>query len=147
MPDGLRPLEAEAVADGVHNVTRLLDRWVDGSERYEAPGESLLVALAAGTERVVGVGGISRCPDVAGALRVRRFYVAADWRRDGVARLIAETLIEDARRNAELVTCNAGASAAAVPFWESMGFSRSEAAGVTHELKLSITGPGAAATA
>lgn len=135
MPDGLTGLEVEARSSGVRNVTMLVDRWVDGSERFDAPGELLLVARDSASGCVIGVGGLSRCPDVAGAFRVRRFYVAERWRRRGIARTLARALIDDRSRRGDLLTCNAKASGSAAPFWESMGFERVDGIdGITHQL-------------
>ncbi len=133
MPEGLAALAEDALREGVRNVSMLISRWVDGSETYQLPGENLLVAIDPTDASVVGVGGLSVCPDVPGALRVRRFYVAHDWRRRGVARALAEQIMADGARSTELLTCNAAASDAARPFWESMGFVPSTVAGITHE--------------
>lgn len=131
MPDGLRDLAADAAVQGVRNMSILMDRWVDGSERFDRVGESLLIAeTEAGA--VVGVGGLSHCPHVPGALRVRRFYVATDWRRKGVARTLAKRLVDDGFRHSDTLTCNARASTAAAPFWEAMGFRPVDIDGVTH---------------
>lgn len=135
MPDALRVLEIEARSFGIRNVGTLIDRWVDGSERFDGPGEALLVAVDPGLDLVVGVGGLSRCPDVAGALRVRRFYVAKQWRRRGIARTLARGLIASGLQQTDVLTCNAGASAGAAPFWEAMGFEPVDVAGITHCLR------------
>lgn len=130
LPGGIDHLRASAEAEGLRNVGTLIDRWRDGSERYDRDGERVLAAIAGGD--VVGVGGLSRCPSVPGALRVRRFYVAPAWRRHGVARSLAAALLPGGFDHADTITCNAGASDAAAPFWESLGFSRTDLAGVTH---------------
>lgn len=131
-PHGLGRLVAEAAAAGIRNVAAVVDRWADGSERYDAPGEALLVAIDGEQGDVIGVGGLSRCPHVAGALRVRRFYVVAAWRRRGVARAIAQELIDLGERGADVLTCNARASAAAPLFWDAMGFEPVTIDGITH---------------
>ncbi len=135
LPQDLRELAAEAEAAGINNVTRLIDRWADGTERYDRPGESVLVAWA--SARVVGVGGLSQCRDVPAALRVRRFFVSADVRRRGIARRLAEQLIASGFEHTSELTCNAGASAAAPPFWEALGFQPVDVAGITHRLERS----------
>lgn len=135
MPNGLSGLEAEAKSRGIRNVSALVARWMDGSERFDGPGELLLVAVDPAAGAVVGVGGLTMCPDVHGALRMRRFYVAERWRRRGVAKALAETLITAGFRSTELLTCNAGASEAAPPFWEAMGFSSADVVGITHLLR------------
>jgi GNAT superfamily N-acetyltransferase len=128
----LAHLAEEATRQGIRNVATLLARWEDGSERYDRLGETMLVALDSAGEKVIGVGGLTQCPHVDGAMRVRRFYVATDFRRSGVARALAEQLIVHGFDFATTLTCNAKASAAAPPFWEAMGFSRSDVAGITH---------------
>jgi GNAT superfamily N-acetyltransferase len=135
LPDGLRDLEREATAGGIGNVSTLISCWVDGSQRYDRPGESLLVAVDAATNEVIGVGGLSQCPHVPGALRVRRFYVAELWRRRGVANAMARELIDGGLSVTDTLTCNARASAMAPPFWESLGFRPVEAEGITHRYR------------
>jgi GNAT superfamily N-acetyltransferase len=130
LPSGLDRLRAEAEAEAIRNVPTLVDRWLDGSERYDRDGERVLAAIAA--DEVVGIGALSRCPTVPDALRVRRFYVSPAWRRRGVARRLATTLLASGFDHAETITCNAGASDAAAPFWERMGFARTDITGVTH---------------
>ncbi len=126
-------LAAEAAEAGIRNVGRLIEWWFDGTQTYNADGELLLIARSG--QRPIGVGGVAECPDVAGALRVRRFYVASSWRRRGVASALASRLVEHAGGHASTITCNAQASAAAPVFWEAMGFSRVEIPGITHVLQ------------
>ena len=130
LPDDLARLAGEASAEGIANVARLIESWADGSQRYDRPGEAMLLGWSA--DVVVGVGGLARCPDVPGALRVRRFYVSAAMRRRGVATMLAEALIATAFEHVDTISCNAGASAAAPPFWEASGFAPVDRAGITH---------------
>lgn len=131
VPDGLDALASAATAEGIRIVSTVVARWRDGTERFDGPGERLLVAVD-DAGRVVGIGGISACPTVAGALRVRRFYVDPGWRRAGVGRALAEAVIEHALAHVDLLTCNARASAAAPVFWERMGFEPVDRDGITH---------------
>lgn len=130
LPDGLVSLAREAEREGIRIVATVLERWSDGRERFQAPGDMILAATAG--DEVVGIGGLSHCPHVGGALRVRRCYVAPSWRRHGVARALAIELIAAGLSYADLITCNAQASATAPPFWESMGFVPVDTAGITH---------------
>ena len=132
LPSGLDALRREADAEGIRIVSTVIGGWVDGAQRYDQPGESLLVAQCDGV--VVAVGGLAWCPNVAGALRVRRFYVSPASRRKGIARELAQRLIDDSAVHASVVTCNAQASGAAPPFWESLGFQRVDTTGITHRL-------------
>jgi len=135
LPSDLDGLRREADDEGIRVVGVVIDRWVDGTQRYDVPGESLLVA-ARPHGVAVAVGGLSWCPNVAGALRVRRFYVSPATRRQGIASDLATRLIDGARNHTSKVTCNAQASASAPPFWESLGFAPVDADGITHVLDL-----------
>ncbi|HUF32160.1 MAG TPA: GNAT family N-acetyltransferase [Acidimicrobiales bacterium] len=130
LPDGLISLAGHADREGIRIVATVLQRWRDGTERFRAPGEAILAATSGG--EIVGIGGLSQCPNVERALRMRRFYVAPAWRRQGVARALASGLIAAAFEHTDVITCNAGASAAAAPFWESMGFLPVDVEGITH---------------
>ena len=131
MPDGVSELARIATAEGIANVQRALEMWIDGRECFEGPGETLLVALD-GTGSVVGLGGLSQCPHASGALRMRRFYISPSWRRSGVATALATRLITLGLEHTTELTCNAQASKEAAPFWESLGFRPVERHGFTH---------------
>lgn len=133
LAERLGGLAEDAAREGIRIVRTLTERWIDGTERFDRVGENVLVAVAG--HKVIGVGALSQCPSVGGALRVRRFYVSPGWRRRGVARALASQLIESGFAHADLLTCNAGASDAATPFWESMGFEPVTAEGITHSLR------------
>lgn len=130
LPDRVALLASRAEQEGIRIVSTLRERWEDESERYGGHGEAVLAAVARG--EVVGVGGLSHCPHVDGALRMRRFYVAPAWRRRGVARSLAQELITTGHVYADVITCNARASVAAAPFWESVGFIPVDVEGITH---------------
>ncbi|HEX6237912.1 MAG TPA: GNAT family N-acetyltransferase [Acidimicrobiales bacterium] len=130
LPGGLGSLADHAEQEGIRIVSTLLERWRDGSERYQQPGEAILAATSSG--EAVGIGALSQCPHVGNALRVRRFYVAPTWRRQGVASALATELIAAGFESTDVITCNARASAAAAPFWESLGFVPASAEGITH---------------
>lgn len=133
IPAGLVSLLELGTAEGIGVVSGVLERWDSGEQRFDNTGETLLVAVdRAGL--VVGIGGITPCPHVEGALRMRRFYVDPRSRRHGVAGDLARALIEQGFKTTSTITCNARASDAAAPFWESLGFSQSPLAGITHVL-------------
>jgi len=134
LPAGLDLLRCEADDERIRVVSTVIDRWIDGTQRYDQPGESLLVGRVG--ERIVAVGGLAWCPNVTGALRVRRFYVSPAARRQRVAHDLARQLIDDGAGYTAVITCNARASDAAAPFWESLGFLPVDADGITHRLDL-----------
>ena len=134
LPDGLPALLADAAAEGVRNMALLADGWASGDQRFQGDGEALLGALLAG--ELAGIGGLSIEPAAAEpARRVRRFYVRPAFRRQGVARTLASALIQEALDQVDLLTCNAAASPAAVPFWEAQGFSPDNSGPWTHVLR------------
>lgn len=136
LPEGFDALLADAAAEGVRNMALLADDWASGDQRFQGDGEALLGALLAGT--LVGVGGLSVEPDtIEPALRVRRFYVRPDFRRQGVARTLASALIQEGLDQVDLLTVNAAASPAAAPFWKAQGFSPDAAGPWTHVLRRS----------
>ena len=136
LPDGFAALLADAAAEGVRNMALLADGWASGDQRFQGDGETLLGALLAGT--LVGVGGLSVEPAAdRPALRVRRFYVRPDFRRQGVARTLASALIQEGLDQVDLLTVNAAASPAAAPFWEAQGFSPDATGPWTHVLRRS----------
>lgn len=130
MPGVVSGLLGASLGESIRNVERLVQNWMDGSTRFNRRGEALLVAASAGD--VVGVGGLLRCRDVQGALRVSRFYVDPEHRRLSVASALAAELLRRCVGCVELVTCNAQASPSARQFWESVGFKPVEHAGITH---------------
>ena len=105
LPDGVAPLAGHADQEGVRIVATVLERWEDESERYRGRGEAILAAVVG--DEVVSIGALSHCPQVYGALRMRRFYVAPAWRRHGVAHSLAGELIATGHGYTDLITCNA----------------------------------------
>lgn len=132
-------LASAAAAEDIPVVKNVIANWQDSSQRFDQPGELLLIASADvgenATSTPIGIGGLSQCPHIPGAFRVRRFYIHPAWRRLGVARAIAKRTIDHGSTHADMLTCNARASSAAAPFWESMGFLSSKRPGITHTLR------------
>jgi GNAT superfamily N-acetyltransferase len=63
---------------------------------------------------------------------MRRFYVRPAFRRNGVGRVLATTLLNQARCTDRQVTVNAAPGS--VPLWESLGFRPNVSDGHTHIL-------------
>lgn len=123
-PTVLVELAADAETDGWRMVSRLIAEWVDGSNRFAAPGERAYVAVA-NDGRPVAVVGLNIDPFASDPTvgRVRRLYVARAQRRKGVASALTKKLTADAAhhfRMLRLRTDNAAASA----FYEAIGFTR-----------------------
>ena len=132
---GLDGLQLIATEEGINNVSRLIKEWNLAQTLFDGVGECLFIAQINGMS--IGVGGILKCKVVPDALRVSRFYVHPEWRRQGIARAIAKAGLSHAWNFTEVVTCNAQASSIASPFWESVGFEPVNIQGITHILKVS----------
>lgn len=123
-------MQAEARAEGHRMLDTLAADWAAGTTRFDGDGEALLVAYSAG--RLAGIAGITKDPVVPNALRMRRFYVRASHRRDGLGRALALELLDPERRRGRVVTVNAGTGSEA--FWQALGFVRDLRDGHTHVL-------------
>ena len=129
LPDGFDVLRAEARAEGYRHVERLADEWIAGTMRFDREGEALMAATLA-PRQLAGIGGLTIDPSQPGALRMRRFYVRAPFRRNGIGRAIAEHLLARARTFDRVITVNAGTGSE--PFWRSLGFVAEPRNGHTH---------------
>src|SRR5262245_21919431 len=96
-PDSLSVLEADAVSDGRIMVSRFLQEWRDGLNRFALPGEKAYIARRG--ERICAICGLNRDPFAAdGSIgRVRRLYVAVRDRRNGIGTAVIDQLMADAR--------------------------------------------------
>jgi ribosomal protein S18 acetylase RimI-like enzyme len=114
-------LEADAKSDGRVMVSRLVQEWRDGRNRFARAGERVYVARR--RERVAGVCGLNVDPfagsDTIG--RVRRLYVAVQDRRKGVGTAVVEHLMADAGATFEWIRLRTN-DAAAAEFYEAIGF-------------------------
>jgi GNAT superfamily N-acetyltransferase len=92
----LTALEREASGQGFKFVSRLVEDWRTGANRFDKAGERLLVASWAGT--VVGVGGLNVDPYASSArtARLRHLFVAGDFRRQGIGEALVMALLEEA---------------------------------------------------
>jgi GNAT superfamily N-acetyltransferase len=127
LPKGFGALRADALAEGYRFVERLAADWTAGAMRFDCEGEALLSGHVAGA--LAGIGGLTIEPAIAGALRMRRFYVRSAFRRTGLGRQIARALLAGVSAD-RLVTVNA--APASFSFWESLGFVPDARDGHTH---------------
>jgi GNAT superfamily N-acetyltransferase len=131
----LEGLLAASAAEGVHIIQTLIDRWNDGSNRFDQPGEALFFALEGGN--VIGVGGRNIDPYVGDSrvLRVRRIYVSPAFRARGIARLLLKAILDVPTQDFTCFTL-ATQNPAAARLYESIGFSPTGEAQTTHQLWL-----------
>ncbi len=138
LPAGFEALRAEARAEGYRMLDTLAADWHSGEARFDRAGEALLAAYSG--DALAGIGGRTREPEVAGAFRMRRFYVRRAFRRAGLGRELAAALSVPARETGRTVTVNAAAGSEG--FWEALGFAAVEGRGYTHILPADRRGPG-----
>ncbi len=133
LPEGFDVLRAEAVREGYRHMARLADDWASGSERFDKAGEALFAAYIEG--ELAGVGGVTREPtDPEGdVMRARRLYVLPRFRGTGAGRALVGAIVQQAFAEASRCTVHAGRDAP--EFWDAMGFARTNAPGLTHELR------------
>lgn len=129
LPVDFSNLQSDATQEGFGFLDRLVNEWASGANRFNKPGEALVVARRDGA--IAGIGGVTEDPFQAEALRMRRFYVRPCHRRLGIAKAIAEPLLRMALQTGRPVTLNAG-TAIAPAFWEGLGFAPCVAQHHTH---------------
>jgi GNAT superfamily N-acetyltransferase len=135
LPVGFDALRAEALAEGREFVERLAADWATHTNRFNREGEALLAAHV--NDVLAGIGGLTIEPIMPGALRMRRFYVRASFRRGGVGRELASALLARARSANRAVTVNAAPES--IAFWEALGFASDARDGYTHILNTDRT--------
>lgn len=133
LPAGLASLAEQARREGHGHLDRLIADWNSGAMRFDRPGEALLAAFL--DDELVGIGGLTMEPKLRSAFRMRRFYVAPEFRGHGIGRQLAEELMKHAA-GLEALTVNAGDKEAA-GFWVKLGFGAVNSDGFTHVLGLS----------
>jgi GNAT superfamily N-acetyltransferase len=129
LPPGFELLRHAADGEAYGMLAVLAKQWADGTNRFDKPGEALVAAYEGNV--LVGVGAMTHDPNIAGALRMRRFYVSSRHRRHGVGRAIAKALLDRPEVAGKTITLNAP-QAEAARFWEALGFIRDDRDGHTH---------------
>ena len=135
LPIAIDAMRDEARAEGYHMLDTLTTEWTAGVQRFDRDGEALYAAYAA-DGALAGIGGITLEPAIPGALRMRRFYVRAPFRRAGIARHLAAAAL--APHAEKTITVNAGSGSE--PFWEALGFVRDRRGNHTHNLPAGKSG-------
>lgn len=135
LPDGFALLRSEAAQEGFRNMEALFGQWQDGTQRFDRPGELLVVARLSG--ELAGIGGITEDFIDPSALRMRRFFVRAPYRRRGVGWSIADFLLTAASPLSRPIFVHAETEEATA-FWESLSFERIEREKTTHRLAIRL---------
>lgn len=134
LPEDVQVLLRVSREEGHNLVSRLVDDWEDGSNRFDRPGEVALEARLG--SRLVGVGGLNRDPylDDPGVGRIRHVYLSPDARGLGVGRVLVMSLVEHARGHFSRVRLRTG-DAKASGFYLRLGFEEApDEPDATHQL-------------
>ena len=134
LPQGFAALRAEAAGEGFGHIEKLAEGWASGEQRFDGEGEALLAIFVGG--ELAGIGGVTRehLEPQLGAMRMRRLYVRAAFRRRGVGRALVGAMIQQGLAGARVLTVNAGTPDAPA-FWSAMGFAPDPRNGRTHVLR------------
>ena len=132
--DGLDALAAEAAGQGFQFLHKLSFEWETGVNRFDGPGELLLGGFDA--DDLVAIGGL-HCDPYLGqpaVARIRRVYVRAASRRQGIGGQLVRRLIDIARPHFLSLRLRAVTPDAA-RLYESLGFEPVQGDHVTHVLR------------
>ncbi len=118
---GFSELVREASAEGFAFLATAKHEWATGENRFSKPGEAFYAVFA--HEQLAAVGGLNQdpwlhTPEIG---RLRRIYVRAAWRRQGIGALLVSTMLADARQSFRTVRLRADNPSAA-RLYESFGF-------------------------
>jgi GNAT superfamily N-acetyltransferase len=124
-----------SLSEGHHMVHRLVTDFRAGTNRFDAPGESLFAHIDGNA--VVAVGGVNVDEErrFGSAGRVRRLYVIPRCRGNGLARSLLNEIIVRTFRKFDVLTVNVG-KLDARGFYEHFGFTPIEHTGITHVKQL-----------
>ncbi|WP_068774282.1 GNAT family N-acetyltransferase [Paenibacillus sp. FJAT-26967] len=116
----LNELVTGSVREGFRHLTRLVEDYHAGSNRFDQTGEALFLCRV--EDKIVGICGLNRDPYYGeGVGRVRRLYVHRAYRRHGIGHtLTKEVLNEAAKHYNRLVLWTDNPAAAA--FYVLLGF-------------------------
>ena len=118
---GFAELVQEASSEGFVFLAAAEHEWTTGENRFSQPGEAFYAVFA--EEQLVAVGGVNQdpylhTPEIG---RLRRIYVRAAWRRQGLGALLVSTMLADARQTFHTVRLRADNQTAA-RLYETFGF-------------------------
>ncbi len=138
--DDLRRLHTDARAHGFEAFDRLIDDYEAGINRFDQPGETLLVARLA--DRVAGVCGLNVDPFAADRRigRVRRLYMGASFRRQSLGTALVRAVEVVGARSFDVLRLRTH-DAAADAFYRALGYVGIDDPNATHLKQLGIQSP------
>ena len=128
-------LATQAASEGHLFVGRLAADWASGRNRFEGAGEFLLLVWHA--SRLVGTCGLNQDPyqPDSGIGRLRRLYVALEWRGHGLGSSLTTSALSSASPTFRTVRRRTHAPPAAA-FYRRRGFREVGGDDATHEIQI-----------
>lgn len=119
--DDLRPLLEESREQGFEFLDRLVLEYNNGTNKFQRPGEALLGIYR--DRQLIAIGGLNRDPYSADSDigRVRHVYVLLAWRKQGIGKLLVQTIIEHAKGHFRILTLRTFSDQAS-GFYGAIGF-------------------------
>ncbi|ANU26538.1 GNAT family N-acetyltransferase [Planococcus versutus] len=116
-------LVEESEAEGYRFLRRLVDQYEDGSNTFDQVDE-VLYGVWDHQDHLLAIGGLNRDPYSTkdGVGRLRRFYISANARRQGVGTKLLQKILEDAKGHFNELVVRTDSSAADA-FYRANGFS------------------------
>lgn len=134
LPPLILTLEKEAAAEGFRFLTRLIEEWKSGKNRFDAPGECLMAVYLG--HCLIGIGGLSVDPHTQShTARLRRVYIATSFRGQRIGQALVKALVEYAAHHFQIVRLSTDTPAGNA-FYMRCGFNRSGDAHATHTMLL-----------
>ena len=130
-------LVQESEAEGYRFLSRLVNDFQDGTNRFNKPGEALFAVQNDGGD-VVAIGGVNQSPfaNDTQVARLQRFYVLDDARRQGVGSLLLKEIVNHSHDTFNEMTVRTESSKADA-FYRANGFELDDTASeTTHVMKL-----------
>jgi len=116
-------LLAESEDAGFRFLRRLKEDWLNKANRFDKEGEGLFLLWKA--DELIGIGGINRDPYCQNKKigRLRRFYIKADQRSQGLGALLLKYIIAEKGKAFQEIQLYTDTESAA-RFYEKQGFER-----------------------
>lgn len=131
LPPAVNHLAQEAFDEGFTFVKTMLSEWQNG-QRFTGRGEQLFGAFFG--DSLVAIGGIMQDPylDDPEIGRVRRFFVARNFRRQGIGHQLLKVIVSQAADYFRRITLRTYTQEGA-KFYESAGFTPTDLPDCSHE--------------
>jgi GNAT superfamily N-acetyltransferase len=117
----IQHLIKESQEDGFRFLDRLVNDYRNGFNTFTEQGEQLVGVFSEGL--LIAIGGLNRDPfsGEGNIGRLRRFYVAKEYRRTGIGRQLVEKILEGAEDSFNVIVLNTDTDQAD-RFYRSLGF-------------------------